>query len=966
MSTSLEDEKSQQIMEDYEGFVLLVDDNPNNLKLLTKILQESGYKIKASTSGKFALQMVRTTPPDLILLDIMMPEMDGYEVCRQLKSNPDTADIPVIFISALSYIKAKLKAFEAGGVDYVNKPFNEAEVLARVSAHVTLRKTIQQLKSRRADSTVQLLQEDVGKHKEDSAREKFILLVDDNPNNLKLLTKILEESGFKIKASTSGKFALQAVQATPPDLILLDIMMPEMDGYEVSKQLKLNPDTADIPIIFISALSETDDKLKAFAAGGVDYVSKPFQEAEVLARVNTHLTLRKIREELEGLVEHRTAQLAVKTVELKEETDERIQISQELQKSEQRYREIFNATDESIIIHDSSTGAILEVNQATLEMFSYSQEETLNLGVGELSKGTYPYNQEEALTHIQKAVEEGPQEFEWLCKKKNGELFVGEINLKSSEIGGQSRVIAIVRDITERKKAEKELLDSEEKYRQLFENANEGMAVIQDGAFVFFNPKTLMISEYAKKELQSKPFEEIIHPDDRDIASGLFKQKLQKNKLSNLFMLRIITKNGREKYIEFKHLPISWEEKPATLVFFTDISKRHSAELQQKKLESQLRQAQKMEAIGTLAGGVAHDFNNILAGIFGYTQLAQMNIEKTDSLIKYLSQIYDGAVRARDLVQQILTFSRQAEAEMLPIYPHLVIKEALKLLRASIPSTIDIREELSKTNMILADPTHIHQIVMNLCTNSYHAMMEKGGTLSISLKDIDIEENERMLASLAPKRGSFLVLTVSDSGIGMNKATMDKIFDPYFTTKPKAEGTGLGLSVVHGIVENCGGHISVYSEPGEGTTFKIYFPSILPKEKRSSEKPAEPMPTGTEHILVVDDEENIVETMEQMLKSLGYQVTAHLKSSEAIQDFENRPNEFALVITDMNMPHISGAELIKRLHAKNNKISVILCTGFSKSINEKKFKAHGFQKILMKPVIMRDLANTVREVLDGS
>ncbi len=966
----MKDENSQQIIEDYEGFVLLVDDNPNNLKLLTKILQESGFKIKASTSGKFALQMVRTTPPDLILLDIMMPEMDGYEVCRQLKLNPDTADIPVIFISALSYIKAKLKAFEAGGVDYVNKPFNEAEVLARVSAHVTLRKTIQQLKSHRSNRTAQLLKEDVDKLKKDShnltKREKFILLVDDNPNNLKLLTKILEESGFKIKASTSGKFALQAVQATPPDLILLDIMMPEMDGYEVSKQLKLNPDTADIPVIFISALSETDDKLKAFAAGGVDYVSKPFQEAEVLARVNTHLTLKKIREELEGLVEHRTAQLEVKTEELKEETEERIQVSHELQKSEQRYREIFNATDESIIIHDSSTGAILEVNQATLEMFGYNHEETLNMGVGELSKDAPPYSQPEALTQIQKAVEEGPQEFEWRYKKKNGELFWGAINLKSSKIGGQSRVIAVVRDITERKKAEKELLDSEEKYRQLFENANEGMAVIQDGAFVFFNPKTLIITGYAKRELQSKPFKEIIQPDDKDIASKLFNQQLPKNSRSKLYMLRVIAKDGQEKYVESKSLAIKWEEKPATLVFFTDITKRYSAELQQKKLESQLRQAQKMEAIGTLAGGVAHDFNNILAGIFGYTQLAQMTVEKSEKLEKFLDHIYDGAVRAKDLVQQILTFSRQAEAEMLPIYPHLVIKEAMKLLRASIPSTIEIREDLSKTNMIWADHTHIHQIVMNLCTNAYHAMIDEGGILAISIKDIDIEDNGIGLQSLLPETGSYLVLTISDTGIGMNKATIDKIFDPYFTTKPKEEGTGLGLSVVHGIVENCGGHISVYSEPGQGTTFKIYFPSILSKEISSSEKPSEPMPTGTEHILVVDDEKNIVETMKQMLISLGYQVTAHLKSLEAIQDFENRPNEFELVITDMNMPDITGVELTERLHAKNSATPIILCTGFSKSLNEQKYKAHGFRKILMKPVIMRDLATGIREVLDGS
>ncbi len=836
----MEDKKSRQIMEDHEGLILLVDDNPINLTLLTEILQESRYKIKVSINGKVALKAVRTTPPDLILLDIVMPEMDGFEVCRKLKSNPDTADIPVLFMSGLSETQDMLNAFAAGGVDYVTKPFQVAEVLARVNAHMALSKTIRQLKSLEEDHTAKLLKIDESWKLPKS--EHRILLVDDNSYNLKLLAKILRGNRYTTKASTSGKFALQAVRTTPPDLILLDIMMPEMDGYEVCRQLKLNPDTADIPVIFISALSETQDKLKAFATGGVDYVSKPFCEDEVLARVNTHLTLRENSQELKNLVEYRTAQLAVKTEKLKEETSERKQVSRKLQRSEQNYCEIFNATDEAIFIHDSSTGNILDFNQSTLEMFGYCQEETLNLSIEELSDGAPPYSQAEARAYMQKAAQEGPQKFEWLCRRKNGELFWVEINLKSSEIGGKSRVIAVVRDITERKKAESK----------------------------------------------------------------------------------------------------------------------------QKKLESQLRQAQKMEAIGTLAGGVAHDFNNILAGIFGYTQLAQLNIEKTDSVKKYLEQIYEGAERARDLVQQILTFSRQAEAEMLPIYPHLVIKEAIKLLRASIPSMIEIREELPKTNMILADPTHIHQIMMNLCTNSSHAMADQTGILTISLKDIEIEENEIMLKSLSVDVGSYLVLTVSDTGFGMNKATVDKIFDPYFTTKAKEEGTGLGLSVVHGIVENCGGFISVYSEPGQGTTFKIYFPSISPKEIKSSERPVAPMPTGTEHILLVDDENSIVETMEQMLINLGYRVTAHSKSSDAIQDFENRPNEFALVITDMNMPHISGAELVKRLLATNSEISVILCTGFSKSINEKKIIASGFQKILMKPVIMRDLAKTVREVLDSS
>lgn len=800
----------------------------------------------------------------------------------------------------------------------------------------------------------------------DRQTERHVLLVDDNPDNLKLLSQILKNTGYSIKASTSGKFALQSVRANPPDLILLDIMMPEMDGYQVCRILKSSPETADIPVIFISALIDTQDKLEAFSAGGVDYISKPFQEAEVLARVNTHLALRNTRRELEELLMQRTAQLVVKAEELKEEIDERKQVSRRLQKSEQNYREIFDATDEAILIHDGSTGAILDVNLATQQMFGHSYAKILELTVEDISAGSPPYSSEEAYAYIKKAVKEGPQNFEWLCRRSNGELFWGGVTLKSSEIGGYGRVISVIRDISVSKETEKKLIESEEKYRQLFENANEGMAVIQDGVFKFFNPKTLMILGYEVSELQSKPFLEIVHQEDWGTASRLHQEKLQKNENSNLYKIRILAKDESEKYVESKSLIINWEGQPASLLFFTDITQRHLAELKQKKLESQLRQAQKMEAIGTLAGGVAHDFNNILAGIFGYTQLAQINIGEHEKLQRDLNQILSSAVRAKDLVQQILMFSRQAETELKPIQPHLVLQEALKLLRASIPASIEIREDIANTYKILADPTQLHQIVMNLGTNAYHAMREdKAGVLSVSLKREELEKKELAMESLSMKAGSYILLQISDTGMGMSKDIIERIFDPYFTTKPKEEGTGLGLSVVHGIVENYGGTISVYSEPGHGSTFKVYFPSISTEGKGLQYTPEVPVPTGTERIMVIDDDANVVETMSGMLTNLGYQVTSHTKSPEAIEDFEKRPEKFDLVITDMTMPHISGIEVGERLHSKRKELPIILCTGFSERINEKKYKEYGFEKYLMKPVIMKDLAIAVRDALDG-
>ncbi len=791
-----------------------------------------------------------------------------------------------------------------------------------------------------------------------------ILLVDDNPNNLKLLTAMLIENGYKVKASNSGRFALQAVHSSPPDLILLDIMMPEMNGYEVCEKLKCDPKSSEIPVIFISALGEASDKIKAFAVGGVDYVSKPFHEAEVLARVHTHLTYRRMQIELEGMVQHRTNQLETKTEELLEEVDERKQVVKTLKTTEQNYREIYNATSESIFIHDAQTGAILEANHAVDEMFGYSVDESLQLNLSDIYAPSTPFSTLNAIVFFQKAVIEGPIVIEWLCLKKNGEAFWAEVALKKSKIGGRGRVIAVIRDISDRKKAEQKLMDSEVKYRQLFENTNEGMVVIQNGIFKICNPAALAIYGYTCQEMTIKRFYDMVHSQDRPKAAQLLEPDIQPKKLTPLQTLRIISKDGLEKYLESKSVSIDWEGTSATLIFFTEITKSYIIEVQKKRLESQLRQAQKMEAIGTLAGGIAHDFNNILAAIFGYIDLAKIHIEKPHQLQKDITQLHNGAIRARDLVKQILTFSRQADKEIQPLQPDIIIKETLKLLRASIPSNIEIRSDIPDAGMILADPTQLHQIVMNLCTNSYHAMVDKGGILAVSLKQVGLNENELKVSSTMLKAGSYLILEVSDTGTGMNKATIDKIFDPYFTTKTKEEGTGLGLSVVHSIVQNYRGHISVYSEPGQGSSFKIYLPSISQAEETSLDEGQSVMAGGDEHILIVDDEKVLVMMMEDMLTSLGYTVTAFTTSDDAVKAFERQPDKFALIITDMVMPKISGLELAQRIQQKKSDAKIILCTGFSDKLQGDNIELPCFKKRLMKPIVMSELAKTVREVLD--
>ena len=384
-------------------------------------------------------------------------------------------------------------------------------------------------------------------------------------------------------------------------------------------------------------------------------------------------------------------------------------------------------------------------------------------------------------------------------------------------------------------------------------------------------------------------------------------------------------------------------------------------------LESQLRQAQKMEAIGTLAGGIAHDFNNILSAILGYSQLFMTEIPEDSPLYPYLKQILKAGERARDLVKQILTFSRQGEAEPIPLQPHLIVKEAIKLLRSTIPTTIDIKQHVfPDTGMILADPTQVHQVVMNLCTNAYQAMLDNGGALDITLKNADVAKKDEVLTVTTElKAGPYVRLTVKDTGSGINPLVLEHIFDPYFTTKEKGRGTGLGLAVVHGIVGNCKGTIRVESEEGKGTTFDVFFPRLEKATQEKEEGSEAPVEGGSERILMVDDEAPIVNLGKQMLEKLGYHVETDTDSLQALKRFKNAPDAFDLLITDMAMPNMSGKDLAVEFKKIRPDFPVIVCSGFSDLIDEERAKELGVQGFLMKPLGRDVLARKIRTILDA-
>jgi len=516
--------------------------------------------------------------------------------------------------------------------------------------------------------------------------------------------------------------------------------------------------------------------------------------------------------------------------------------------------------------------------------------------------------------------------------------------------------IVIFDDITDQKR-------TEEVSTQLIsavEQAAEAICILgSDGIVSYVNPAVERITGYTSGEVLGKNAfltEKGVY--DQKFYSDVW-QTVQEGKV---WTGNVIYKKKDGSLCEFEQTISPIRDAAGAIRSFVTIGRDVTNE---RRLERELRQAQKMEAIGTLAGGIAHDFNNILTAIIGYTELSLRTLPESAAECFNARQVLTSAKRARDLVRQILTFSRQAEKEMKPLNMSPVIKETLRFLRASIPTTVEIRQSIQPAQDIInSDPTQLQQILMNLCTNAAHAMKERGGVLEVKLEEHVIHETTALSHGMLPP-GSYRRLTVQDSGHGMDRETLERMFDPYFTTKAKGEGTGLGLAVVHGIVKDHNGAIAVKSLTGQGTTFEVFFPKIESFPAPEAEKKAS-IPYGTERILFVDDEAVLVDMTGKMLETLGYNVVARTSSVEALEAFRANPDRFDLVISDKIMPNMTGFDLAAELIRIRSDIPIILCTGFSEKTDPEKAKRAGIRSIIMKPIIMKDIAAAIRSVLDAA
>jgi len=509
------------------------------------------------------------------------------------------------------------------------------------------------------------------------------------------------------------------------------------------------------------------------------------------------------------------------------------------------------------------------------------------------------------------------------------------------------------------------LLASTNRYKTLFESAGDAIFVMDfKGQVIDGNRVACEQLRISHHDLLNKTTMDIISPEHAPFWPERMDELRRLRHI--IFETALTSSDGKTLPVETSCRAIEYDNKPAVLTIARDISERIQSDKEKAKLRSQLRQAQKMEAIGTLAGGIAHDFNNILQSIFGYTEIAGIQVAQGKNPQEALDNIMTASQRAKGLINQILSFSRQTEQEKQPVQVNLIVKEVLKLIRASLPATVEISgKNLNHNAVVEADPIQIHQVMMNLCSNAHHAMRETGGKLEVSLMTTDIDGSKAaQLGGIKP--GPYLELRIQDSGHGIPREYIDRIFDPYFTSKEKGEGTGLGLAVVHGIVSSHGGAITVESKIGDGTTFHVLFPERL-ADTPSGERfqPSSPDTyTGHEHILFVDDEPALVEIGQEILTTLGYQVETTTSSQDAIERFKAAPDRFDLIISDLTMPKITGDDLAREAMRIRPDIPVILFTGYSDIMSREKFVALGIKDCLMKPLTRKDLAESIRRVLD--
>ncbi len=806
--------------------------------------------------------------------------------------------------------------------------------------------------------------------------KKKILVVDDNPQMLGLIADLLEDEGHQVRTAEDGLSALDILISFVPDIMFVDLVMPKIGGDKLCKIIQKMQHLKDCYLVLVSAATAEMDF--DYTEIGADACIAKGPLGSIIGNV-----LAAVRDSDSFLKGKKPKPIkGFDTVHLR-------QMTKELLSQNRHWEAILDSMREGIL--ETFENRIVYANSAALSLFGTSLEELLatyipdlfdnivSLQVKKLMKSRADESFEigyskaikinNKLVTLKKLPVRGESstsiimitdvtkrlKVEEELKKDHDELEL-RVEQRTAELVQANKKLK--RKIQEHKQAQEALQESKERFRELAELLPETIFEMDiNDNLTFVNRKAFDHFGYTQQDFdQGLKGLELFHPDDRSRVMQNAK-KIMSGENIGLNEYTAMKKNKSTFPALIHSTAIYRDEKPVGLRgFIIDITET-------KRMEVQLQHAHKMEAIGTLTGGIAHDFNNILGIIIGNTELALDDVPEWHPAHSNLEEIKTAGLRAKDIVSQLLGFAHKTDQKLQPTKIVPVIRDSLKFLRATLPTSVTFRQNIQvSADTVLANSTQIHQIMLNLYTNAAHAMEESGGTLEISIQNLVLDNNSAdIYPDLSP--GNYVAIKVSDTGQGISPEIKDRIFDPYFTTKEMGKGSGLGLSVVHGIIQSHQGAISVDSEPGKGTTFNVFFP-VIEEEAVIESKSVEKFPTGNERILFVDDEKSIVKMARQILERLGYQVETKQNPVDALESFHSKPEQFDLVITDMTMPDMTGDKLVEHILNISPDMPTILCTGFSEKISEKKAQELGIKAFVLKPLVKRDFAVTVRKVLD--
>jgi len=817
-----------------------------------------------------------------------------------------------------------------------------------------------------------------------------ILVVEDESIVAMDIEDRLASMGYELAGRTaSGEQALLLIDRQRPDLVLMDIHLQGiMDGITAAEEIR---GRFHLPVIFLTAFAEDSTLERAKLAEPYGYVLKPFNDRELKSSIEIALYRHRAESEIrrlnrlydvlsqvnQGVVRARSAdellpavcRLAVERggVDLAwigwlDPASSRIDSVASFGTNSEMLRGALFSVDNTPEGQGNPGNAIREgrpfiCNECPGRDCLYPPVYA-PARFGFQSCGSFPISRRGQVCGSLN-----------LCTVVPGFFREREVELLQEVALDVSFALDRIDDEARRVRAEAALRESEERFRHAMEATSDGLWDWDIAAgTVYYSPGYSAMLGYEPGQFPATADAglNLVHPEDRELVQKANEACIRNESPSIMVEFRMRSRDGTWRWILGRGKAIRRDVNGYALQMIgthVDITERKRSEEEKARTEAQLRQAQKMEALGTLAGGIAHDFNNILGIIIGFTELALMDAKGAG--MPGLREVLNAANRAKELVRQILAFSRMSEQERRPVQVGLIVKEAMKMLRASLPSTIEITVDAASKAVIMGDPTQIHQILINLCTNAAHAMRDGGGVLDVSLTDVTLRP-EDIPPHSGLKPGPYLDLTVTDSGHGIHPSIIERIFDPFFTTKEQGVGSGLGLSVVHGIVKSHGGSIEAESSPGKGSSFRVRLP-VMNTAPMPARVGIASLPTGRERILVVDDEPMLARATKQMLERLGYEVDWSVNGQEALDLFRRRSEDkpFDLVITDLTMPQLTGVDLARELLQLRPALPILLCTGFSEKIDAEQARLLGIRGVLMKPVEMRDLAGLIRKTLDG-